>query len=106
MTYNSAQEVLLSEGSPSGCAENKATAARGKTRSSARFPGCLGGEGGQRVSGGPCSTTGDKNITWKNILNRPDSFYELFCFQVRKSLMSGLAWTSYEAAVFNKKGKS
>ena len=27
-------------------------------------------------------------------------------FQVRKSLMSGLAWTSYEAAVFNKQKKS
>ena len=39
----------------------------------------------------------------KNMMDFVVFFYDDLVFQVRKSLMSGLAWTSYEAAVFSKK---
>ena len=67
------------------------------SRSFASCPHCLGRDGSERILCRPCSKAGERT---------KDGFY-FFCkhliFQVRKSLMSGLAWTSYEAAVFSKK---
>ena len=69
------------------------------SRSFASCPHCLERDGSEGVLCRPCSKAGEQTH---------DGFRSFFLkndldFQVRKSLMSGLAWTSYEAAVFSKK---
>ena len=69
------------------------------SRSFASCPHCLGRDGSERILCRPCSKAGEQtNDGFCSYF-----FANILFFQVRKSLMSGLAWTSYEAAVFSKK---